>query len=149
MAAMALTLLPVGLTAPANAVEPDEVLEDPVLEERAREISRELRCVVCQSQSIDDSEAPLAKDLRLLVRERIVAGDTNEEVIDYVAERYGDYVLLKPRVSGRTILLWATPVLALLLAAGAGAWYLFRQRPREKPQALTAEEQAALERMME
>lgn len=98
----------------AIAVEPDEVLEDPALEARAREVGSVLRCVVCQSQSIDDSNAPLAKDLRLLVRERIVAGDTNEEVVDYVVARYGDYVLLKPRVGPSTYLLWGMPLFLFL-----------------------------------
>ena len=110
-------------SAQALAVEPDEVLDDPALEARAREISRELRCVTCQSQSIDDSNAPLAKDLRLIVRERLLAGDTNEEVIAFVTERYGDYVRLKPAMRGDTALLWLTPALALMGAIGAAAFY--------------------------
>ncbi len=122
IAAILLTLM----AAPAFAVEPDEILDDPALEARAREISRELRCVTCQSQSIDDSNAPLAKDLRLVVRERVVAGDSNDEVIAYVTERYGDYVRLKPELRSDTMLLWLTPLLALggaLLAA----FFYFRQ----------------------
>lgn len=108
------------------AVEPDEVLDDPALEARAREIGRELRCVTCQSQSIDDSNAPLAKDLRLVVRERLLAGDSDEEVVAYVTDRYGDYVRLKPAVRGDTLLLWLTPALALA-GAMAGAFFYFRQ----------------------
>jgi cytochrome c-type biogenesis protein CcmH len=101
---------------PARAVEPDEVLADPALEARARHISEGLRCLVCQNQSIDDSEAPLAKDLRLLVRDRLKAGDSDQQIIDYVVARYGEFVLLKPRFEAHTWVLWlATP--ALFLAA--------------------------------
>jgi len=104
----------------ALAVDPNEVLEDPALENRAREISKGLRCVVCQNQSIDDSDATLARDLRVLVRDRLTAGDSDKEVIDYVVSRYGDFVLLKPPVKGSTMVLWAGPgiiaVLALLWA---------------------------------
>ena len=123
---------------PALAVEPDEVLKDPAQEARAREIGRELRCVVCQSQSIDDSNAPLARDLRLLVRERIVAGDTNAEVLDYVTERYGDYVLLKPRMSAETLLLWLSP-LALLFTGGGVAFVYLQERKRRAPQTALSE----------
>src|SRR6187200_179293 len=91
---------------PALAVQPDEVLSDPVLETRARTLSRELRCMVCQNQSIDDSDAPLARDLRLLVRERLKAGDSNTQVLDFLTARYGDFVLLKPPLNTRTALLW-------------------------------------------
>lgn len=103
---------------PVLAVDPDEQLADPVLEARARVVSKTLRCVVCQSQSIDESNAPLAKDLRIIVRERIAAGDTNAQVTAYVVERYGDYVLLAPPVRGRTLLLWASPLLFLLVGGG-------------------------------
>ena len=119
----------VVLSANALAVEPDEILEDPMLEERAREIGRELRCVTCQSQSIDDSNAPLAKDLRIIVRERLVAGDSDEEVMAYVTARYGDYVRLKPEIRADTALLWLTPGLALLAAFGA-AFFYFRTLPK-------------------
>src|SRR3954468_2061814 len=95
----------------AFAVQPDEILSDPTLEARARVLSRELRCMVCQNQSIDDSDAPLARDLRLLVRERLQAGDSNGQVIDFLVARYGEFVLLKPRFSGYTALLWLTPPL--------------------------------------
>jgi cytochrome c-type biogenesis protein CcmH len=118
---------------PALAVQPDEVLSDPALEQRARVLSRELRCMVCQNQSIDDSDAPLARDLRLLVRERLKAGDSNGDVIDFLVARYGEFVLLKPRVSWRNALLWATPVLILL--AGLGAVFFLRRRPRVAPEA--------------
>lgn len=116
-------------TAPGLAVEPDEILDDPVLEERARNIGRELRCITCQSESIDDSNAPLARDLRLIVRERLVAGDTNEEVMAYVTDRYGDYVRLKPEMRADTALLWLTPALALAAALGA-AFFYFRNLPK-------------------
>ena len=119
-------LLTVIASEPAFAVEPDEILDDPVLEERAREISRELRCVTCQSQSIDDSNAPLAKDLRIIVRERLVAGDTDAEVIAFVTERYGDYARLKPALRMDTMLLWLTPMIALG-GASTFAFFFFRQ----------------------
>lgn len=145
---MLLALLPIAQMQPAIAVEPDEILSDPALEARAREVSRELRCVVCQSQSIDDSDAPLAKDLRLLVRERIKSGDSNEEAIAYIAERYGDYVLLKPRMKPETILLWGAPMLAFFAAGGAALWYLRRGRVRKAPAPLSAEEQTALDQLL-
>jgi len=107
-----------ALSSPVLAVDPDEQLADPVLEARARAVSKTLRCVVCQSQSIDDSNASLAKDLRIIVRERIAAGDTNAQVTAYVVERYGDYVLLAPPLRGRTLLLWAAPLLFLLVGGG-------------------------------
>ncbi len=110
---------------PALALEPDEVLDDPVLEQRARDLSRELRCLVCQNESIDDSPAPLARDLRILVRERLVAGDTNAEVLAFVRERYGDYVLMTPPVQANTGLLWAAPLLVLIAGIGL-AIHLFR-----------------------
>jgi cytochrome c-type biogenesis protein CcmH len=113
----ALLVVLIGLAAHvAKAVEPDEVLQDPALEARARHISEGLRCLVCQNQSIDDSEAPLAKDLRVLVRERLTAGDTDQQIEDFVVARYGEFVLLKPRFTAHTLLLWfATP--AVFLAA--------------------------------
>ncbi len=112
---------------PALAVEPDEVLKDPVLEARARTLSTGLRCLVCQNQSIDDSEAPLARDLRILIRERLGAGDTDDEVRRYIVDRYGDFVLLKPPFSGGTLVLWLAPF-AILLAGGA---FLVRRSGRE------------------
>jgi len=103
---------------PVHAVQPDEILDDPKLEERARDLSAGLRCLVCQNQSIDDSDAPLARDLRLLVRERLEAGDSNDEVLDYVVGRYGEFVLLKPPFGMHTIALWVAPLIVLLL----GIW---------------------------
>lgn len=126
--ALAVLLLAVFST-PAFAVEPDEVLDDPVLEERARKLGRELRCITCQSENIDDSNAPLARDLRLIVRERLVAGDTDEEIMVYVTDRYGDYVRLKPEMRADTALLWLTPALALVAGLGAAVFY-FRSLPK-------------------
>jgi len=103
--------------APALAVQPDEMLKDPVLEARARALSQELRCMVCQNQSIDDSDAPLARDLRILVRERLVAGDSDEQVTDFLVVRYGEFVLLRPRLSWHTALLWTAPFAILLIGA--------------------------------
>jgi cytochrome c-type biogenesis protein CcmH len=115
--------------APALAVQPDEILADPALESRARELSRELRCMVCQNQSIDDSDAPLARDLRLLVRERLTAGDSDRQVLDFLTARYGQFVLLKPRFGWDTALLWLAPA-AVLLLGGAALVSLLRRRRR-------------------
>jgi cytochrome c-type biogenesis protein CcmH len=112
----------------AFAVNPDEMLRDPAQEARARDISQNLRCLVCQNQSIDDSNASLAKDLRVIVRERITAGDSNEQVVDYVVKRYGNYVLLKPPFQADTALLWLLPFILMLVALGA-AWAYLRQQP--------------------
>mgnify|MGYP001438261426 CR=1 FL=1 len=128
---------------PALAVLPDEVLADPALEARARALSAELRCMVCQNQSIDDSNADLARDLRVLVRERLTAGDTDEEVIDYVVARYGEFVLLKPRWNVRNAVLWATPVV-LLLAGGAFMLYGARTKQTVETSKLSTEEDARL-----
>ncbi|MDE2445485.1 MAG: cytochrome c-type biogenesis protein CcmH [Alphaproteobacteria bacterium] len=113
----------------AFAVLPDEMLKDPNLEARARVISQDLRCLVCQNQSIDDSNAPLAKDLRIIVRERLTAGDTNEQVFAYVVARYGNYVLLKPPLQTDTLVLWLMPFALLIVALGTVAFYL-RKRPQ-------------------
>jgi cytochrome c-type biogenesis protein CcmH len=110
----------------AHAVQPDEILPDPALETRARNLSRELRCMVCQNQSIDDSDAPLARDLRLLVRERLKAGDSDTQIVDFLVKRYGDFVLLKPRFTSHTALLWLLPFLVLI--AGAAALLIMRRR---------------------
>jgi len=141
-----LAVLAVLVAAPAFGVEPDEKLDDPVLEARAREIGQVLRCVVCQNQSIDDSNAPLAKDLRLLVRERLLAGDANDEVIEYVAARYGDYVLLKPRMSGTTLFLWLAPGLALAVG-GLSTWLVLRARTKAPPAPLSPAEAARLDEL--
>ena len=132
---------------PAVAVEPDEMLADPALEQRARLLSEELRCLVCQNQSIDESDAELARDLRVLVRERLAAGDSNAAVVDYVVSRYGDFVLLKPPLKPATIALWAAP-LVLLAAAGLAAFFYYRQRhgaPAEAPAPLSEAEQRRLD----
>jgi len=112
------------IASPLWAVEPDEILDDPELEARARVISKGLRCLVCQNESIDESHASLARDLRLLVRERLVVGDSNDQTVEFIVERYGEYVLLQPRASGSTLVLWAAGPLMLLLAAGMGFIYL-------------------------
>ncbi len=132
-----------ALAMPAFAVQPSEVLDDPVLEKRARDLSAGLRCMVCQNQSIDDSDAELARDLRVLVRERLVAGETDEQVIDYVVSRYGEFVLLRPRFSMRNAMLWATPAILLLLGAGALMIYASRRR-RVAPSTLSDEEESRL-----
>ena len=135
------------LATPLFAVQPDEILDDPVLEERARELSKGLRCLVCQNESIDESEAQLARDLRILVRERLVAGDSDAEVIDFLVARYGEFVLLTPTVKGANWLLWAAGPLMFLLASGLGLIYLWG-RAQAKPQAeapLSPEEQARLD----
>ncbi|HEX2136981.1 MAG TPA: cytochrome c-type biogenesis protein [Microvirga sp.] len=143
-AAVALCLALSGL---ARAVQPDEVLKDPALEQRARAISAGLRCLVCQNQSIDDSDAPLAKDLRVLVRERLQAGDTDQQVRDFVVQRYGEFVLLRPVFGPHTALLWLTPVLVLALGA-AGILAAARRRRAAGPPPLDADESAAVERIL-
>jgi cytochrome c-type biogenesis protein CcmH len=129
--ALALLVMVNLLAGNAFAVMPDEVLADPALEARARNLSQDLRCLVCQNQSIDDSSAPLAKDLRVIVRERLTAGDTDEQVIDYLVARYGNYVLLKPPFQGVTLFLWIGPAVFLIAAAGICALY-FRARKRNE-----------------
>jgi cytochrome c-type biogenesis protein CcmH len=133
---------------PAFAVNPDEVLADPALENRARALSAQLRCMVCQNQSIDDSNAELARDLRLLVRERLKNGDSDEAVIDYVVSRYGEFVLLNPRLRGETLLLWGAPI--VLFLAGATAMILFVRKRGGKPTGtpLSEVEKAELERAL-
>ncbi|HEY2137125.1 MAG TPA: cytochrome c-type biogenesis protein [Xanthobacteraceae bacterium] len=123
----------VSWLAPALAVQPDEILPDAKLEARARELSHDLRCMVCQGQSIDDSDAPLARDLRLLVRERLKAGDTNAQVIDYLVARYGEFVLLNPRFEMQTALLWLAPI--GMLGLGAITLVLAVRRRRNNPRA--------------
>ncbi len=133
---------------PAFAVNPDEVLSNPALEQRARNLSMQLRCMVCQNQSIDDSNAELARDLRVLVRERLTNGDTDTQVIDYVVSRYGEFVLLKPRLSAKTIILWATPVLLLLIGTAAILVFI-RTRPSQRAvAALTPDEQARIDELL-
>lgn len=144
---VALLICALVAVAPARAVQPDEILGDPVLESRARVLSEELRCLVCQNQSIDESDAPLAKDLRIIVRERLKAGDTDQQVLDFMVQRYGEFVLLRPRFSWRNALLWGTPILALALGVLALVLGLKRRRTAATP-ALSAEEEARLARLM-
>ncbi|MFN3673775.1 MAG: cytochrome c-type biogenesis protein CcmH [Bosea sp. (in: a-proteobacteria)] len=148
--ALAIAALTIGLAAPAFAVQPGEVLPDPALEQRARQISSGLRCLVCQNQSIDDSDAPLAKDLRVLVRERLVAGDSDAAVTSFVVARYGDFVLLSPPVNIRTIGLWAAPFLILLLGL-VFIWRRGRSLPAVPagPAQLSPEETARLKQLTE
>ncbi len=134
----------------ALAVQPDEMLNDPNLEARARGLSRELRCMVCQNQSIDDSEAPLARDLRLLVRERLSQGDSDQQVLDFLVERYGEFVLLKEGLEGKTIILWILPAAALI--AGAIGLLVSTNRRRAsqlEPATLSADEQRKLSTLVD
>jgi cytochrome c-type biogenesis protein CcmH len=124
---LAVVLVLAGVSA-AQAVQPDEILSDSTLETRARALSRELRCMVCQNQSIDDSDAPLARDLRVLVRERLKAGDSDTQVLDFLTSRYGEFVLLKPSLSWQNALLWLAPILVLI--AGAGGLVSMARRRR-------------------
>jgi cytochrome c-type biogenesis protein CcmH len=135
---------------PAHAVQPDEMLQDPVLEARARAISEGLRCLVCQNQSIDDSDAPLARDLRLLVRERLKAGDSDQQIIDFIVARYGEFVLLKPRFEPHTLILWfATP--AVFAAALVLIWIAYRRRKAaaQNLAPLNANEKRRLKRLLD
>ena len=146
--ALALILL-ACLALPAYAVRPDEMLADPALEARARDIGQELRCLVCRNQSIDDSEADLAHDLRVLVRQRLAAGDTDRQVIDYVVSRYGDYVLLRPPFKLDTWLLWGGPGLVLLIGLWGVGRYLRRQSGMAGPTPLSDEERRRLAHILE
>ncbi|MEI9425092.1 cytochrome c-type biogenesis protein CcmH [Mesorhizobium sp. Cs1299R1N1] len=140
-------LLALFLAGTALAVKPDEMLADPALEARARALSEGLRCMVCQNQSIDESDADLARDLRILVRQRLVAGDTDQQVMDYVVSRYGEFVLLKPRFDLRNALLWGTPVL-LLLVGGVFIALSARSRRTLATKSLSADEQATLDAIL-
>lgn len=138
------------LSLPSLAVEPDEVLDDPALEARARDLGQILRCLVCQNQSIDDSNAPLARDLRVLVRERLKAGDTNEEAIDYIVARYGNFVLLKPPVQVNTLALWFGPAIIFLIALIAFRMLIRRRASTATtPDALTKAEREELQTILE
>lgn len=149
LAAIALVLAAIASSS-SLAVQPEEMLRDPKLEARARELSRELRCMVCQNQSIDESEAPLARDLRLLVRERITKGDTDQQVLDFLVARYGEFVLLKPPLESRTIILWALPPVALL-AGAVGLFFAVRRRRtvQLEPATLSNEEQRKLSTLVD
>jgi len=137
------------LASPALAVEPSEMLDDPALEARAREISKGLRCVVCQNENIDDSNAGIAADLRVLVRERLTAGDTDEETIQYVVDRYGEFVLLKPLFSTGNAILWLTGPILLLLGGIGAAVFIRRQKKQPVEDALDADEQERLARLLQ
>jgi cytochrome c-type biogenesis protein CcmH len=146
-----LVLALVLVSGPARAVLPQEQLADPKLEARARHIGGELRCVICQNQSIDDSEAPLAGDLRVILRERLTAGDTDQQAIDYIVARYGSFVLLKPPFDSETLLLWLGPFIALV-AGGLGVGFYLRHRMQADlaaPAPLTAAEQERLNQLFE
>lgn len=139
------------LATPLWAVEPDEVLDDPVLEARARELSKDLRCLVCRNESIDESNAGLAKDLRLLVRERLVAGDSDEEAMEFIVDRYGEYVLLRPLTGGANWMLWAAGPL-MLLGSGLMGWAYLRGRARKPAKAentLSDEEKERLQKILD
>jgi cytochrome c-type biogenesis protein CcmH len=146
----AVILLAVMVSSPAAAVQPDEVLPDPALEERARDISAGLRCIVCRNESIDESNAELARDLRLLVRERLVAGDSDAEVVSYVVDRYGEFVLLRPPMTGSTIALWLAAPVLLVLGLGLSVAYVRRRARAAAPTEadLSAEETARLEEIL-
>lgn len=140
--------LAMTLSLPAHAVLPDEILDDPALEARARDLSLELRCLVCQNQSIDDSNAELARDLRILVRERLVAGDSNDAALEHIRARYGDFVLLRPPVQSSTYLLWYGPIALFLFGTTAVVIAARRRRPGEgaaNPQALSDRERVRLD----
>ena len=145
----AIVLTSFALSFSALAVEPDEVLEDPALEERAREISKNLRCLVCQNENIDSSHAPLAKDLRVLVRERLLAGDSDEEVFAFVVERYGDFVLLTPPVQSNTLFLWLAPLI-FMIGGAIAVIAVMKSRNLETGEApLSDEEQSMLDDLLE
>lgn len=135
------------LATPAFAVQPDEMLSDPVLEARAREISKGLRCPVCQNENIDDSNAAISRELRILLRERLVEGDSDQEAIDFIVSRYGEFVLLMPDAEGANLVLWIAPPLMALLGLGIG-WGTIRRRKRAPDESLSAEEEARLEEIL-
>jgi cytochrome c-type biogenesis protein CcmH len=142
-------LLALATGGPAHAVNPSERLDDPALEARARELSKELRCLVCQNQSIDESDADLAKDLRLLVRERLLAGDSDEAVLTYLTDRYGAFVRLRPPFTAATVALWVAPIVAVLIAIGAAIVYLRgRRTPPGEATRLSEDEERALEELL-
>ena len=142
---LALTMLALAL--PALAVQPDEILADPALEARAREITAELRCVVCRNESVDDSNADIARDIRLMVRERLAAGDTNEEAVQYMVDRFGEFVLLNPRATGANLILWVTGPVLLIVGLGIALVAIRRRKPG--PEALSDAEEARLRQLLE
>jgi cytochrome c-type biogenesis protein CcmH len=138
-----------AIASAAFAVEPGERLEDPVLEERARELSKGLRCLVCRNESIDESNAELARDLRLLLRERIAGGDTDEEALDYLVSRFGEYVLLTPRATGANLILWVAGPVLLLMALAIAFFYLRQRRPEGPGETLSEDEKERLAKLLE
>ena len=142
-----LFLLVLASLSPAYAVEPDEILKDAGLETRARAISSELRCLVCQNQSIDDSHAPLARDLRILVRQKLAAGESDDAILGFLVDRYGDFILLKPRFSADTLLLWLSPF-AVLLLGGWAIWRISRRQTQHKIAPLDSTERLSLEALL-
>ena len=136
------------LAVPAWAVDPSEVLDDPVLEERARALSSQLRCPVCQNESIDESNAAVARELRVVLRERLLAGDSDAEVLDYMVIRFGEFVLMKPQATGANLVLWLTAPVLFLLALVVG-WYTIRRRPVPTDQPLTQAEQDEINKIIE
>ena len=148
--AFVILIFALSIAEPVRAVQPDEVLKDATLEARARNLSRDLRCMVCQNQSIDDSEAPLARDLRLLVRERLAKGDSDQQVLDFLVARYGEFVLLKPPFERHTLLLWGLPPL-VLMGGLLGLWMRARRHssPHQAPDALSEEEQRRLSTLVD
>jgi cytochrome c-type biogenesis protein CcmH len=144
---MALMILLFAIAA-AHSVEPSEMLKDPVLEARARAISQELRCLVCQNESIDDSNAPLAHDLRVLLRRRLEAGDSNAQAIKFITDRYGQFVLLKPPVEPATYVLWFGPAALLLLGGASAVLWLRRHRPEAAPAPLSEAEEARVQELL-
>ncbi len=148
LAALAALLLAL-VAGPVPAVEPDEVLDDPVLETRARVISESLRCPVCLNESIDESNAPISRELRLLIRERLVAGDTNTEVIDFVVARYGEFVLMRPDTSGMNLVLWLAGPVVFIVAGGTVFLTLRRRAGRADPAGLSADEEKRLAEILE
>lgn len=141
-----LILLLVLLASPAFAVQPDEILSDPALEARAREITAVLRCVVCRNESVDDSNAEIARDIRLMVRERLVAGDTNDETVQYMVDRFGEFILLNPTTSGSNLVLWLSGPLLLLAGLGIAVTSLRRRRPATEP--LSDDEETRLKQIL-
>lgn len=153
LAPLALAVVTLAATAwifAAAAVQPDEILDDPALEQRARALSAEIRCVVCQNESIDSSNADIARELRILVRERLVAGDSDQQILDYLVARYGDFVLLRPPMKPATYLLWFGPLVVLLLGI-AGVFFYFRRQPASPAtsQSLSQEEETRLARLLD
>ena len=151
MIKMACFILTLMLAIPGWAVEPDEILSDPMLENRARDLSQNLRCLVCQNESIDESNASLARDLRLLVRERLMKGETDQEVLEFIVDRYGEFVLLRPQANGVNLILWAlTPIALLLSLIFSGAYIITRNRNVKSvvPTPLSNEEKDELDQIL-